>query len=106
MKNFTAEATDKYNIKILNTIGKAFQMQKGKTYNSFEELLGDIEGKPVLVFVKNEENEYNGKTYNNLNVKMWNQTKFPNVQHQFKGKDQGGAPMNNAPDISDDMLPF
>src|SRR5690625_7551378 len=73
---------------IFNTIGKACQLQNGKTYNSFDELLKDFEGKPALVFAKNEENENNGKTYNNLNVKMWNKTKFPDVQHQFKGKDQ------------------
>jgi len=106
-KNFKAKATGKYNMTIFNTIGKACQLQNGKTYNSFDELLKDFEGKTALVFAKNEENENNGKTYNNLNVKMWNKTKFPDVQHQFKGKDQGGAPMNGgAIDIQDNDLPF
>src|SRR5690625_5488522 len=98
-KNFKAKATGKYNMAIINTIGKACKLQNGKTYNSFEELLGDFEGKPVLVFVKNDENVYNGKTYNNLYVKMWNQTKFTNVQHQFKCKYLGGDTMYIASDI-------
>jgi len=96
---------NKYNMKMFNTIGKACQLQNGKTYNSFEELLNDFVGKPVQVYVKNETSEYNGNTYENLNVKSWSETKFSNVQHQFK--DQGDAPANSGPaDISDSDLPF
>lgn len=112
-KNFKAKATGKYNMKIFNTIGKACRLQNGKTYSSFDELLNDFVGKPALVFVKNEESEYNGKTYTNTNVKMWNQSKFPNVQHQYKQSNNNQS-NNNDPfannggpiDISDDELPF
>lgn len=109
-KVWKSKKDNKYNMKSFNTIGKACQLENGKSYSGFDELLKDFVGKTALVFVKNEESEYNGKTYNNLNVKMWNQTKFPSLQHQFKSeenssnnpfKDNGG-PM----DISDDDLPF
>ncbi len=107
-----AKATGTYSMMMFNTIGKASGLQSGKTYNNFQELLDDYRGKPVQVFVKNETSEYNGKTYENLNVKQWKQTAFPNVQHQYK-KNDGGQPNNNqaannggAIDISDDDLPF
>lgn len=107
-KNFKAKATGKYNMTMFNTIGKACQLQNGKTYNSFEELLNDFVGKTALVFVKNEESNYNGKTYQNLNVKSWAQSKFPDLQHQFKGDDKGGAPFTSGDpvNISDKDLPF
>src|SRR5690625_786228 len=43
-KNFKAKATGKYNMMIFNTIGKAWQRQKGNTYNSIQTLLGDLAG--------------------------------------------------------------
>lgn len=104
-RNWKAKATGKYYMPMFNTIGKAAQLENGKTYNNFDELLEDYANKPVQVFVKNETSEYKGKTYENLNVKQWKQTKFPDVQHQFKGnsnQSSGGAPL----DIGDDDLPF
>ena len=99
-----AKETGKYNMKTFNTIGKACQLQAGKAYKSLDELLKDFEGKTAIVNVKNETSEYNGSNYENLNVKYWNQTKFPNLQHQFKqssnGQPQGG------PTITNDQLPF
>ena len=107
---FKAKATGKYNMMMFNTIGKAAQLQNGKTYNSFDELLEDYRGKPLQVLVKNETSEYNGNTYENLNVKQWNQTKFPNVQHQWKqsndSQSNNNSPANDVPDLSDNDLPF
>lgn len=110
-----AKATGKYNMTMFNTIGKAAGLQAGKVYNSFDELLADFEGKPVQVYVENETSEWNGKTYENLNVKQWKPTKFPNVQHQWKQSNNqqnnhnsndpfkdNGQPIN----VSDDGLPF
>jgi len=107
-RNWKAKATGKYNMMMFNTIGKAAQLENGKTYNNFDELLADYEGKPVQVFVQNETSEYNGKTYENLNVKSWKHTKFPNVQHQFKGKSNANSGNNTVTEatISDDELPF
>ena len=109
---FKAKATGTYNMMMFNTIGKAAGLQSGKTYNSFEELLEDFRGKPLQVFVQNETSEYNGKTYEHLNVKQWNKTKFPQVQHQFKqsndsnGNNNAGPFNGNQPNINDSDLPF
>lgn len=104
-----AKATGKYNMTMFNTIGKAAQLQNGKTYNSFEELLDDFKGKPLQVYVENETSEYNGKTYENLNVKQWKPTKFPDVQHKFKesndSNQSNGSSISNV-DITEDQLPF
>lgn len=109
-----AKATGKYNMMMFNTIGKAAQLQAGKTYNSIEELLNDYVGKPVRVTVKNETSEYNGNTYENLNVKAWEATKFPNVQHQYKNSNSnaapqantGNTPVDNTQVMNTDDLPF
>lgn len=115
-KIWKAKATGKYNMVMFNTIGKAAQLQAGKSYNSVQELLNDYVGKPLKVEVKNEDSEYNGKTYTNLNVKQWGNTAFPNVQHVYKKKDNdGGGNMTQGNDpfsgdgqtvINDDDLPF
>lgn len=95
---------------MFNTIGKAAKLPNGKAYNSLEELMEDYEGKPVLVFVKNETSEYNGQKYENLNVKSWMETKYPNIQHQYKQSQDNNATTNNnvfdGGSISDDELPF
>lgn len=108
-KLWKAKATGKYNMTMFNTIGKAAQLQKGKTYNSLDDLLSDFVNRPVRVTVKNEESEYNGKTYENLVVKRWEQTKFPSVQHQFKKKKENMTvdEMQAAGVlVSDEDLPF
>lgn len=110
---FKAKATGKYNMMMFNTIGKAAGLQSGKVYSTFDELLEDYKGKPIQVFVQNETSEYNGKTYENLNVKRWNQTKFPDVQHQFKQGNQSNSnenkstnPFGDSPQVNDSDLPF
>lgn len=100
---FKAKATGKYNMMMFNTIGKAAQLENGKTYNSFDELLEDYEGKPVQVYVKNETSEYNGKTYENTNVKQWKKTGFPEIQHQFKSNNKE---TNQGATVKDEDLPF
>ena len=83
-KVWKAKADGKYNMKTFNTIGKACQLQNGKSYKSFDDLLSDYVRKMAVVNIKNEESEYNGKTYTNTNVKYFNKTKFPNLNHTFK----------------------
>lgn len=94
--------TGKYNFKSFNTLGWAFRLQEGKNYKDLNDLLQDFLYKTALVTVKNETSEFNGKTYENLNVKRWEQSKFTNLQHQFKNKE----PQVQSVDISDDDLPF
>lgn len=100
--------TGQYSMVMFNTIGKAAGLQAGKVYNSFQELLDDFRGRPVQVYVKNETSEYNGKTYENLNVKQWKPTKFPDVQHQYKQSNNQTQSNNNPFDtnIQDSDLPF
>ncbi|MFW3590428.1 DUF669 domain-containing protein [Staphylococcus caprae] len=95
-----AKATGKYDMRFFNTIGAAAQLQQGKQYSSIEELFKDFLGKPVRVTVKNETSEYNGKEYENLNVKRWDKTQFPEVAHKFKTED-GGNPFAGGLDETD-----
>lgn len=103
---------NKYNMKQFNTIGKACQLENGKTYNSFDDLLKDFFLKTAQVYVKNETNEYNGKTYTNTNVKFWNKTKTNGLNHQFKSQDKeavgavaGGFDTSTA-NVTESNLPF
>ena len=108
-KAWQSKDEGKYNMRQFNTIGKAAQLQNGKTYNSFEELLNDFVGKPVRVTVKNETSEYNGKTYENLNVTNWDTTKITGpVRHVFKDKDKQTVAEGIASGVvvNDSDLPF
>lgn len=94
---------------MLNTIGKAFRLPDGKSYKTMEELCDDLALKTGKVTVKNEISEYGGKTYENLNVKSWEQTELQGLNHQFKEKTKASNdPFGNAAqiDVSDDSLPF
>lgn len=101
--------TGRYNMIGFNTIGKAAKLENGKRYMTMDDLLNDFFGKPLKVTVKNETSEYNGKTYENLNVKVWAETAFPNVQHSWGGNDLNKGMqdvVNNATVIDDNDLPF
>lgn len=111
-KVWKAKDTNKYNMKTFNTIGKACQLQNGKTYKSLNELLDDYVYKTALVNVKNEDSEYNGKSYTNTNVKFWTPSKLQGPsRHQFKKDDNAGGKtfdelMSSGVPVSDDDLPF
>jgi Protein of unknown function (DUF669) len=108
-KVWKAKDTGKYNMKTFNTIGKACKLQNGKSYKSLQDLLDDFYRKTALVNVKNETNEYNGKSYENSNVKYWSPSKLTGpVNHEFKKKEDMTASemMNSGIDIQDDDLPF
>lgn len=105
-KVWKAKATGKYDMRFFNTMGKAAQLQQGKQYGSIEELFKDFLGKPVKVQVKNETSEYNGKTYENLNVKRWDKSEFPEVAHKYKKEDESNPYENAAANVEDDDMPF
>jgi len=98
--------TGKYNFKTFNTLGWAFKLNEGKSYSNIDELLQDFVMKTAKVTVKNEQSEFNGKSYDNLNVKRWEQSAFPNIQHQFKDSSKPNDFAGGSIDISDDDLPF
>lgn len=122
-KNWKAKSDGKYNMKSFNTIGKACKLPNGKTYNSLDELLFDFVGKTAVVNVANEESEYNGKTYNNLNVKYWVATALNGHNHvkqapkpktgstpqqgSYQRVDEDPFAAGSGPiQVSDDDLPF
>ena len=96
----------------LNGVG----VPEGTKVESFEQLLSMFRGKPVRVFVKQEENEYKGNKQTVNRVAPWNfkNTKYPQVNHEWKEKDkdnkQSSNPFENANggpvDIQNDDLPF
>lgn len=111
-KVFKSKQNGKYPKGMIFAIGKAAGIPDKTHFESLEDYFQKLWHKPVLVTVKNEKSEYNGKTYENLNVKRWEISKFPEVQHKFKesNKETGSTdPFANGGqsiDISDDQLPF
>lgn len=104
-----ARDTGKYSAGMINTIAQAANLDDGKSYQSLEDLMSDFLDHPVKVTVKNEENEYKGKIYEDLNIKRWNKSDYPNVQHQFKKGAKKPQPKNKPAEdtaINDDDLPF
>jgi len=100
------ENAGRYNASMINTLAKNAQLQNGKSYGSLDELLTDFSGKPLQATVKNETSEYNGKTYENLNVKYTDKTAFPNVQHVTTGKKEADPAPSNGITVDDEDLPF
>ncbi len=98
--------TGKYNRGMIMSMAKAFGLQDGKEYTSFDQFLQDFAMRPAKVRVKNETSEYNGTTYDNTNIKKFEPSKFPDVQHQWKAKENAPVPTGSTIDISDDDLPF
>ena len=110
-KIWKAKATGEYSPKSFNIVGKAAQLPNGKVYSSLDELFREFEGKAVRVKIKNETSEYNGKTYENVNVKAWDKTRIEGAVRHVN-KDQAAKEAANQAfsggqlDISDDDLPF
>ena len=92
----------------------AVGIPEGTEIKDMEHLFSLLRGKPVLVYIKQEENTYNGNTTMVNTVAPWNfkQTKFPQVNHVFKDKKEESSESNpfanskGPVDISDDDLPF
>lgn len=61
----------------LQRYAKAIKIPEGVEVNTIEQFLELITGKTLKVTVKNEQSEYNGKTYDNLNIKKMEQSELP-----------------------------
>lgn len=104
-KVWKSKETGKYNRGMIMMLAKSFKLPDGKSYATFQDFLNDFAFRTASVTVKNEQSEYKGKTYDNTNVKKFSDTRFPEMQHQFKNNNQ--SPSNEStPDIQDDDLPF
>lgn len=64
----------------LQRYAKAVKLPEGIEVNTIEQFLNLIKGKTLKVTVKNEQSEYNGKTYDNLNIKKFEQSELPAYQ--------------------------
>jgi len=104
-KVWRSKKDNRYNMKMFNTIGKACQLQNGKSYAGLDELLNDFVHKKALVYVENQTSEYQGKIYENTNVKIWDQTKSPYLQHQFRHRVADGG-NDTTSEVTADDLPF
>ncbi len=83
----------------LQRYAKAVKIPEGVEINTIEQFLDIIKGKTLKVTVKNEQSEYNGKTYDNLNISKMEQSELPPYA--------GAVSSEPAPSKADDLdLPF
>lgn len=83
--------TKKYPAGMVQNLAKQAGIPDGTKFNSLDDYLNMLVGKPLKVTVKNETSEYNGKTYENLNVKRIEKSELSGMQ---------------APEVEDIDLPF
>lgn len=103
---FASKETGKFPKGMLLEVGKEAGIPNNVHFNDLDDYFSHLYHKPLLVTVKNEKWENNGKSGENLKVKNMRPSKFPNVQHVFKNSNDGGLNNNDAIDITDDDLPF
>lgn len=79
-------ATNQYEVNNLMYFMQAAGIQEGTPINTMEDFSNIMSGKPVRIHIKVEDNTYNGKTtqVNRPAPWDWQQTKFPQVNHQWK----------------------
>ena len=83
--------TGKYPVGQVMNLAKQSGIPDGTKFNSIDDYLNMLVGKALKVTVKNETSEYNGKTYENLNVKCIEKSELSGMQ---------------APEINEPDLPF
>lgn len=83
-KAWKGTQTGEYNMKQFNTMAKACNLGDGQEFATFEDMLAVFVGKPVKV--RTEYEEYNGNQ--NLRVRSWMRTDYPQVNHMGKMKTQ------------------
>src|SRR5699024_4805103 len=96
MDNWKRKATGKYDMESFMYILQAAGVPEGTPINSLDEFINLLEGKAVRVYVKKEVDTYNttdqsNPVYRNA-VAPWNfsATKFKEMNHQFKEKNNDG----------------
>lgn len=83
--------TRKYPVGQVMNLAKQAGIPDGTKFNSLDDYLNMLVGKALKVTVKNGTSEYNGKTYENLNVKRIEKSELSGMQ---------------APEVNDIDLPF
>lgn len=83
----------KYPVGAIMNLAKQAGIPDGTRFASLDDYLKQLVGKPLKITVKNEKSEWEGKTYDNLNVKRIEKSEL-------------GAMHNPADDFDDSDLPF
>ncbi|WP_282801236.1 DUF669 domain-containing protein [Secundilactobacillus kimchicus] len=119
--NWKRKATNQYDLDGFQYILQAAGVPEGTPVGTVDDFMRLINGAAVKVYVKQEENDYQGQKSMVNRVAPWNyeKTDFPSVQHQFKNsanKSQSQSQSTPAPDpfansgdsiqISDEDIPF
>lgn len=95
----------------------AVKVPEGTEIKDLNHLASLLRNKPVRVYIKEEENTYQGNTEMVNTIAPWGfkPTQFENVTHQFKDDAQNNSKANDNPwgtndssaaDVQDDDLPF
>ena len=95
----------------------AVKVPEGTEIKDLNHLASLLKNKPVRVYIKEEENTYQGNTEMVNTIAPWGfkPTQFENVNHQFKEDAQNNSKANDNPwgtndssaaDVQDDDLPF
>jgi len=123
--NWKRKATNQYDLDGFQYILQAAGVPENTPLHTVDDFIKLISGAAVRVFVKQEENTYNGTTTTVNRVAPWNfeVTQFPQVQHTYKDKQNAPTAGSPAPspatntsdpfantgdsvDIDDSDLPF
>lgn len=100
--NWKRKATNQYDMDGLQYYLQATKVPEGTAINSVDDFCRAMELKPVRVYVKVTEEEYNGETTKRNRVAPWNvsETQFPNVAHQWKDS----TDMNASKPLTDEEI--
>ncbi len=118
--NWKRKSSNQYDLDGFQYILQAVGVPEGTPLKSIDDFTKLITGVPVNVYVKKEENTYQGNTtmVNRVAPLNFSATKFPDVQHEYK---DGSKPAAKQPvasgknpfpsdadtvDVSDSDLPF
>lgn len=90
MDNWKRKNTNQYDLASFQYILDAVGIPEGTELNSVDDFMKAISGKPVLAYIKNEDNTYNGNTKKVNRVAPWNisKTNYPEVNHKFKNPEK------------------
>lgn len=112
MDNWKRRATNQYDLKGFQYILEASGVPEGTQINDVDDFVKAILGTPVEVYIKQETEEYQGKTHERNQIAPWSfkKSQYPEVQHRFK---DGKAPMtdpfggnDDTIEVNDDDVPF
>ena len=106
--NWKRKATNQYDLDGFQYILQAAGVPENTPLHTVDDFIKLITGTAVRVFVKQEENTYNGTTTTVNRVAPWNfeVTQFPQVQHSFKDKKSSPTAGKPTPPATNTSDPF